>query len=106
MYSLLVILVPLSTCSLLLQAQLSSLHVQFALRDWTKIPVEFSQLFAIILSIALVSQNGQIRLVQCADTASNSQKNQYVLYAKLLRTSGCVLYVVLWAVGGIKADML
>ncbi|XP_024036323.1 BRCA1-associated protein isoform X2 [Citrus clementina] len=31
MYSLLVILVPLSTCSLLLQAQLSSLHVQFAL---------------------------------------------------------------------------
>ncbi|KAH9667268.1 BRAP2 RING ZnF UBP domain-containing protein 2 [Citrus sinensis] len=80
-------------------------HVQPAPASSTEQPscpvclVEFSQLFAIILSIALVSQNGQIRLVQCADTASNSQKNQYVLYAKLLRTSGCVLYVVLWAVG-------
>ncbi|GLU21440.1 hypothetical protein SLE2022_375780 [Rubroshorea leprosula] len=56
--------------SLPLQAQPYGLHVQFVLRDWTRMRVESSQLFAIILSTALVFQNGQILLVL-------SQKSQH-----------------------------
>ncbi|KAF7148878.1 hypothetical protein RHSIM_Rhsim03G0186500 [Rhododendron simsii] len=69
-------------------------------RGWTKTLVEFSQLSAIMLSTALVFLNGQILLARYADIASSSLKSQFVLFAKLLRISGFVFFVVLLVVEG------
>ncbi|KAG5523256.1 hypothetical protein RHGRI_035173 [Rhododendron griersonianum] len=79
----------------------SSTEQPSCVRGWTKTLVEFSQLSAIILSTALVFLNGQILLARYADIASSSLKSQFVLFAKLLRISGFVFFVVLLVVEAI-----
>lgn len=101
-------------------------------RDWTKTQVAFSQPCAIIPSIVHVFLIGQILLAQygsfivfvlfsilcqfsscvfmgCCffvfrfvDIANSNLKIRYVVFAKLRRISGCVLYVGLLAAGGMN----
>ncbi|CAK9142014.1 unnamed protein product [Ilex paraguariensis] len=68
-------------------------------KDWTKIQVEFSQLYAIILSIALVFLTGQTLLARYADIASSSLRSRSVLFVKLQRICGCVFFVALLDAG-------